>query len=241
MSWNRPTASGARPIIIGHRGMAMGGENTPRAFDAALAIGADGFETDVQFTSDGQPASIHDPEIHIDGKGECRIEDLSLAEILAAYPETTRLTDALPYADRATILIDVKVYNEAGLARFVELMRDVPPTDNIRLGIAHAWLYAPLKAALPQFEQLALATAPDELAAFRALGGSWVRIPEPDLGPTSIADARAEGYKVLVGINAAYPNNVGPIDAPKVKRVLDLGPDAIMTDRPDLALADRVA
>lgn len=239
MSWDRSTDAGKRPIIIGHRGMAMEGENTPRAFEAALALGADGFETDVQFTSDGQPASIHDPEIHMAGNGERRIAELSFADILADYPNTMKLTDALAFADRATILIDVKVYDEAGLESFVALMRDVPPTCNIKLGIAHAWLYAPLKAALPEFDQLALATAPDELATFRSLGGTWVRIPEPDLGPNSIADAQAEGYKVLVGVNAAYPNNVGPIDGPKMKRVLDLRPDAIMTDRPDLALAER--
>lgn len=47
--------------LIGHRGAPdEAPENTMRAFRRALELGADGFEFDVQLTSDGHPIVIHD-------------------------------------------------------------------------------------------------------------------------------------------------------------------------------------
>lgn len=47
--------------VIGHRGASdEAPENTMSAFEQALALGADGFEFDVQLTSDGHPVVIHD-------------------------------------------------------------------------------------------------------------------------------------------------------------------------------------
>ncbi|GKT02556.1 glycerophosphodiester phosphodiesterase family protein [Furfurilactobacillus entadae] len=51
-------------LIIAHRGLiTQGVENTQSAFEAALALGVDGIETDVQQTADGVPVLIHDEAI----------------------------------------------------------------------------------------------------------------------------------------------------------------------------------
>lgn len=52
----------ANPVmVIAHRGASEEApENTMSAFERALALGADGFEFDVQLTSDGRPVVIHD-------------------------------------------------------------------------------------------------------------------------------------------------------------------------------------
>ena len=49
------------PLIIGHRGAAgHAPENTRAAFEAALGLGVDAVEFDVQFTHDGCPVIFHD-------------------------------------------------------------------------------------------------------------------------------------------------------------------------------------
>src|SRR5690242_14770780 len=49
------------PLVIAHRGASgLAPENTMAAFRLAAALGADGFELDVQMSADGQPVVIHD-------------------------------------------------------------------------------------------------------------------------------------------------------------------------------------
>lgn len=53
---------GSRPLLLGHRGARKyAPENTPAAFDLALADGCDGFEFDVRYTSDSRCVVCHDP------------------------------------------------------------------------------------------------------------------------------------------------------------------------------------
>jgi glycerophosphoryl diester phosphodiesterase len=50
-----------KPLVIAHRGASgLAPENTMAAFRLAVALGADGFELDVQLSADGQPVVIHD-------------------------------------------------------------------------------------------------------------------------------------------------------------------------------------
>lgn len=61
--------------IFAHRGAsAYAPENTMEAFELAIAQGAEGIELDVQLTKDGVPVVIHDERIDrvTDGKGEVR-------------------------------------------------------------------------------------------------------------------------------------------------------------------------
>jgi len=60
--WPLTTAS---PLVIAHRGASgLAPENTLAAFRLALALGADGFELDVQLSADGQPVVIHDARVN---------------------------------------------------------------------------------------------------------------------------------------------------------------------------------
>ena len=48
-------------LVIAHRGYhAKISENTPAAFEAAVALGVDGIETDVRICRDGSMVLIHD-------------------------------------------------------------------------------------------------------------------------------------------------------------------------------------
>ena len=62
-------------INIAHRGLSdKAPENTLHSFDAALAVGMNHLEFDVQLTSDDIPVIIHDETIDrtTDQKGEVR-------------------------------------------------------------------------------------------------------------------------------------------------------------------------
>ncbi|MFL6212259.1 MAG: glycerophosphodiester phosphodiesterase [Blastocatellia bacterium] len=53
------------PLVIAHRGASgLAPENTMAAFRLAVALGADGFELDVQLSADGQPVVIHDARVN---------------------------------------------------------------------------------------------------------------------------------------------------------------------------------
>jgi glycerophosphoryl diester phosphodiesterase len=54
-----------RPLVIAHRGASgLAPENTMAAFRLAIALGADGFELDVQLSADGQAVVIHDARVN---------------------------------------------------------------------------------------------------------------------------------------------------------------------------------
>lgn len=53
-----------QPLVIAHRGASsIMPENTIRAFDQAVALGADGIELDVRLTSDLVPVVVHDENL----------------------------------------------------------------------------------------------------------------------------------------------------------------------------------
>ena len=54
------------PLVIAHRGAhSAHPENSIAAFQAAVALGADGVELDVRLTRDGRVAVVHDRAIEV--------------------------------------------------------------------------------------------------------------------------------------------------------------------------------
>jgi glycerophosphoryl diester phosphodiesterase len=93
-----------RFMIFGHRGSPRSfPENTRASFDEALRAGADGFETDLRLLSDRTAVLYHD-----DLFGEDDLETLSAAEISARGGKLELVRDLVRYADRATMILEVK-------------------------------------------------------------------------------------------------------------------------------------
>ena len=68
--------------VFAHRGFSSRyPENTMSAFRAALAIGADGLEFDVQLSRDGVPVIIHDESLLRTGGVDRAVEDCDLSEL----------------------------------------------------------------------------------------------------------------------------------------------------------------
>lgn len=70
------------PLIIAHRGAsALTPENTLAAFKRAIDDGAEGIEFDVRLAKDGVDVVIHDSTIERTGRKKGRVSDLSAAEL----------------------------------------------------------------------------------------------------------------------------------------------------------------
>jgi glycerophosphoryl diester phosphodiesterase len=80
----------AQPIVIAHRGdSAHRPENTLASLAAALELGVEAVEFDVQLTRDGQAVVIHDPTLDRTTSGSGEVRGFTLAEVRAVsagYP-----------------------------------------------------------------------------------------------------------------------------------------------------------
>ena len=71
-----------RPLVIAHQGgkhLAPG--NTIEAFQNAVDLGADVIETDIHITKDGQLVTIHDPTVDATTDGSGYVKDYTLKEL----------------------------------------------------------------------------------------------------------------------------------------------------------------
>jgi glycerophosphoryl diester phosphodiesterase len=111
------------PLIIAHRGdSAHVPENTLASFAAALEVGADLMEFDVQLTKDGAVIVIHDATVNRTTDGRGRVHDMTLAQIRtlsAGYPSrfgATHRGERVPtlgealalLKDRARVMVEIK-------------------------------------------------------------------------------------------------------------------------------------
>ncbi|OKL35680.1 glycerophosphodiester phosphodiesterase [Domibacillus mangrovi] len=71
-----------KPAIFAHRGASgTHPENTMAAFEAAVRLGADGIELDVQMTKDGEIVVIHDETVNRTTNGKGAIERMTYAQV----------------------------------------------------------------------------------------------------------------------------------------------------------------
>ena len=129
---SRAYFQGATPLILAHRGLALGEiqENTLAAFRAALEAGATHLETDIQATSDGVAVLFHDDTLlRIYGRTE-RIADLSFEQLCALGAEKHRvptLEQALQAFPNARFNLDIKTA-DAVVPAVKALAEDPNPT-----------------------------------------------------------------------------------------------------------------
>ena len=75
-------SDGVKPLIIAHRGAsAFAPENTLAAFRRAIEEGADGIEFDVRLAKDGVPVVFHDSKLKRLAKIERRVSDFTAEEL----------------------------------------------------------------------------------------------------------------------------------------------------------------
>ena len=234
------------PYVFGHRGVrGRAPENTMKAFDLAVAEGADGIELDVRLCRTGEVVVCHDPTLarFAGGKDARAVVDLSLAELAKVDVGKERG----PLAQRGALLC--RGAFAQGQHR-VEARRARSPRCGARDGGAlesardracqhHRVVVRPVDAC-PFRLVLASGLAPGFLfEGARFLRSGWPAIPlraQAVHPPRAVVDAaRCRTWRRQGKLINVWTVN----DADSAKELAALGVDALITDVPG-QIADAV-
>ncbi len=220
----------SRFLFIAHRGAsAYEPENTIKAFERAIELGADAIELDVRLTKDGVPIIIHDESLDRVAGINAKVADLSLNDVrkvrvFGSEPIPTLEEVLASFAPRIPIFIEIKdVRASKPVAELVQ-----------RLGFVD-------RVLIISFYQEALKTV-KEISKDFAIGlivnrrGVNIReyihlnidaiLPRYDVvTPRFVQEAHAHNIKVY-----AWTIN----DPTTALRMIGFGIDGIATDRPDI-------
>jgi glycerophosphoryl diester phosphodiesterase len=126
----KESAVSARPLVIAHRGFsARYPENTLAAIEAAIDLGVDFVEIDVQETRDGRLVVFHDYRLDRLCRVRGRLRDKTLAQLQKLNPAIPALDAALRACRRRTrLLIEIKRADPRKVAGAIEaagMVKDV--------------------------------------------------------------------------------------------------------------------
>lgn len=224
------------PLPIAHRGgTSEHPENTLPAFARAVELGFTYLETDVHATSDGQLVAFHDPDLERTCGRPGAIAELPLSEVAAArvdgrepIPLFRDLVEAFP---SARFNVDCK--DDRALEPLIAELRRLDCLDRVCLG---SFSDRRLKRLRREFgPTLCTSLGPREITLLTAgspvpAGGRAAQVPV-SAGPVTIVTRRMVDRCHRRGLQV----HVWTIDDPaEMARLLDLGVDGIMTDRPEV-------
>jgi glycerophosphoryl diester phosphodiesterase len=121
----------SRSLILGHRGLSSNHlENSLEAFRAALAVGMDGFELDVQPTRDGVCLVLHDEDLSRTASGSGLLRKMKAAELppLKNGERVPRLADVLELPAK---LINVELKGEPGWQQALATVEAAEALDRV--------------------------------------------------------------------------------------------------------------
>ena len=222
------------PIPFAHRGGASEApENTMPAFQYAVVLGYRYIETDVQVTADGVLTAFHDNDLRRTCGRSGRISDLPWDDVQTAMVDGRApiplLEDLLGTWPDLRVNIDCKT--DGTVDALVASLRRTKSLHRVCVGAFSDRRLARLRAAL----------GPDLCTSLGPLGVARLRFGRPhDIaakaaqvpvkqGPLTVVDESFVAKAHERGIHV----HVWTIDDPvEIHRLLDLGVDGIMTDRP---------
>jgi len=247
------------PMNFAHRGAsAKAPENTLEAFRLAAEDGAGGLELDVHMTSDGEVAVIHDDSVDRTTDGSGLVRDMTLREVQdldGGYRFTPDGGDTYPYRGRGVrvpelgevlrefpdqrVNIDIKAAQPAVEAGVLKTVTEVGAGDRVLV-------VSEVSSVLERFRELSeggISTGASrrEIEMFYLF--SMLRL-ESLLRPSYDAlqvPVNFGGKEVVTPrfLEAAHKRgvrvDVWTIDDPtEMRRLLDLGADVLMTNRPEV-------
>lgn len=229
------------PLAIAHRGGAgLAPENTLAAFEMASALGFRYLETDVRLTRDGHLVCFHDATLDRAADARGRVVHHRLAELRAmrvgGEPIPT-LADALDEFPDAKFTVDLK--EEAAIEPLARLLGHKPYAE--RVCVAGAWdgWLARLRHMAPDVKT---ALGWRSLTALIWCSRTGTR-PSPRIATAPFAHVPITLGSVPIFVErfARHAHSIGvrvivwTVDDPvRMHRLLDMGVDGIITDRPDV-------
>jgi len=241
------------PLVAAHRGgAALWPENSVLAFREALALGVDVLEFDVHLSADGEVVVLHDTTLDRTTTGRGPVRDVPLAALDALR---LRTRDGQVTAERIPTLaqvLDLAAPTRVAILPEIKAGADGRPYPGIEekvlalLGARGLLARATVQAFAPETIQRVRALAPgvrtmllvgrgriDRERVAPAAAVRWtVEVSATDLGidhrlvDRSVVDAARRASIKL----AVWTVN----DESDMRRMVELGVDVIMSDRPDL-------
>jgi glycerophosphoryl diester phosphodiesterase len=233
------------PLAFAHQGAhadGQTGENTMASFEAAVALGYRYLETDAHATADGVLVAFHDDHLDDLTDRPGAIGDLPWSEVRAARVrgrhEIPLLEDLLTAWPDVRVNIDPK--HDAAVDPLVDLIQRTGTIDRVCVGAFSDTRLARIRAALG--ERICTSMGPRQVrrlfAAARGVpagrfSAACVQVPVRH-GPVPLVTRRfvATAHRRDLQVHVWTIN-----DADEMHRLLDLGVDGIMTDRPEVLKA----
>jgi len=251
----------SRPQVFAHRGgCALGPENTIAAFDLGMAAGADGLELDVHLSADGVVVVHHDKTLdrttNASGPIAARSTD-ELATVDAGYRferdgvfpfrglhiGVPTLAEVLRRYRNTPTIIELKVYTAEMGEMVAREIRQADALDYVCIagfGIASA---RAARAALP-----GVAASANHAEVRLAVYRSWLRWPvqRASYQVYQVPERADEGTRIVSSRfvrnahRGGFPVQVWTVDdEADMRRLLELGVDGLISNRPDLAVRVR--
>lgn len=242
------------PVAIAHRGSrVLWPENTDTSFQGAYDLGYRHFETDLHITADGVIVCFHDPTVERTTQGTGRVEEMTLAELQELDPgyrhgsldggytfrgEGSRIPTLEwllgTYQDVA-VVVDLKC---DGLAQpLTAVVDDLGAHERVIVGSFS-------DSRLAEFRRVSRSQIPTSTGP--AVSRLWVMASRMGRGVPGDAAAlqlptRMRGIRVVDEKLVAAAHGYGlqvhawTVNEPgEMTRLLEMGVDGIITDRPDL-------
>jgi glycerophosphoryl diester phosphodiesterase len=240
-------------VPIAHRGSrVLWPENTETSFQGVYDLGYRHFETDLHLTADGVLVCFHDPTVDRTTEATGRVEDFTLAELQnldAGYrhagPNGFAYRDAgvtvptlewlLTTFPDTSVVVDLKSDGLAG--PLTALIDDFGAHDRMIVGSFS-------DARLTEFRDISDGRVP--VSSGSALSRLWVLASRVGRGaggdvsalqlPTHMRGVRVVDEKLVsTAHSAGLQVHVWTVnEPPEMTRLLDMGVDGLVTDRPDL-------
>ncbi len=229
---------------IAHRGAsAYEPENTLRAFERAIELGATMIELDVHLSRDGHPIVVHDPDLSRTTDGTGRVGDLTLAQIQrfdAGRGERVPTLDQAIEVVRGRAQLYIELKGQQTPAAVVACLRRQNFVEQAIAGSFYPWLPQKVKFLEPAIRTSVLIAGRDREVDFigwaLAIGADYVHpcwergspAPHKLLTPELIAAIRGHGLGIILW-HEERPE--------ELRELVKLDVDGICTNTPDVLAA----
>ncbi|MCF3936162.1 glycerophosphodiester phosphodiesterase [Acuticoccus sp. M5D2P5] len=225
--------------IVAHRGAsATHRENSPAAWRAAVAAGADAVEADVRVTRDGRVVILHDADLlRLAGRPE-RIDAMNARDLAAisagdapAAPSFAAALDAVP--PHIPLMLDVKDERPAALKALAAVL---PEASTRRIVLAFHEVNSVSGFAGCGHAILAMVPEPAAAPAFLGAGADMVRLWERDAVPARLAPFAERDVPVwMTAGGRGTDRETGDIDPAAIERFAGLGVAGVLLNDPAAA------
>lgn len=255
-----PYFAGKGFLVIAHRGgRQLGPESTLPLFRRAVELGVDVLEMDVRQSADSALIVLHDAAVDHTTEGSGRADSLTLAQLKAldaGYDWTAdgqthpyrghgiripTLVEVLQAFPQQRFVVEIKEEDARVARALCAALRDCGAENRVLAASFHGGALAAFRLACPE---VATSAASAEVTWYWLLHlvrlsllyrPSFCALQVPErFGPVQLVDGRFVERAHARGL----PVQVWTVDEEKdMERLLDLGVEGIMTDRPDRLLA----